>query len=397
MRFPGFDGEWESKNFNDVFTILPNNTLSRADLKSDGEVHDIHYGDVLIKYGSILDMKDEEVPYIVNGKEGKESSQLQNRDIVIADTAEDETAGKAIEIYNAQGKQIEAGLHTIPCRPISKYASMYLGYYMNSEFYHRQLLPLLQGVKVLSVSKGNISKTVITAPKSLTEQKKISSLLYLISLKIEKQRQLIDTLKIYKRGLQNRFFLKRSQLSKLHEIKPLGTIVQINPKTGLLPEEFIYIDLECVENGIVHNKNLISRNAAPSRAQRLLKEGDIIYQMVRPYQKNNYYFQKSFEYPAVASTGYAQIRCSVMDAQFIYEQLSSDYFAREAMLRSTGTGYPAINANDLANIPVWVPPLEMQKKVGTVLSHVGARIEVNQEILSALGRMKSSLLQQLFI
>ena len=173
LRFPGFDEPWESKTFDQAFTILPNNTLSRADLRSDGIVYDIHYGDVLIKFGSILDMGNEDVPYIANGKEGKTSAQLQDGDIVIADTAEDETAGKAVEIYNAQRKRIEAGLHTIPCRPINAYAPMYLGYYMNSAFYHSQLLSLLQGVKVLSISKANISKTVITSPQSKMEQEKI--------------------------------------------------------------------------------------------------------------------------------------------------------------------------------------------------------------------------------
>ena len=238
---------------------------------------------------------------------------------------------------------------------------------------------------------------------SLQEQRKISTFIGTLEERIRKQRQLVDSLKKYKRGLQNRFFFKRSQQSKKsseissHEVKPLGSIVQINPKTGLLPEAFIYIDLECVEAGVLHSRKLISRNSAPSRAQRVLREGDLIYQMVRPYQKNNYYFQKAFEYPTVASTGYAQIRCSEANTQFIYEQLSSDYFAREAMLRSTGTGYPAINADDLAEIPIWVPPFERQQKVGAVLSFIGAKIEANQRMLSALCRVKSSLLQQLFI
>ena len=182
-----------------------------------------------------------------------------------------------------------------------------------------------------------------------------------------------------------------------HDVEPLGSVVHINPKTGSLPEAFIYIDLECVESGVLNSKKLISRNSAPSRAQRLLEEGDLLYQMVRPYQKNNYYFQKGFEYPTVASTGYAQIRCSEMNTQFIYEQLSSDYFAREAMLRSTGTGYPAINADDLAEIPIWVPPLNQQEKIGAALSSLGEKIEVHQKLLSALCSVKFSLLQQLFI
>ena len=252
------------------------------------------------------------------------------------------------------------------------------------------------------VTPDDIMDYVITVP-SLLEQERVASFLETIDAKIQAQHDLIELLKKYKRGLQNRFFFKHSQLSPKaseidsHDVKPLGSVVHINPKTGSLPEAFIYIDLECVESGVLNSKKLISRNSAPSRAQRLLAEGDLLYQMVRPYQKNNYYFQKAFEYPTVASTGYAQIRCSKMDTQFIYEQLSSDYFAREAMLRSTGTGYPAINADDLAEIPIWVPPLNQQEKIGAALSFLGAKIEVHQKLLSALCSVKSSLLQQLFI
>ena len=238
---------------------------------------------------------------------------------------------------------------------------------------------------------------------STDEQDKIASFLSFLTQRIDAQQKYVATLKKYKRGLQTRFFFKRSHLSPKaseidsHDVEPLGSVVHINPKTGSLPEAFIYIDLECVESGVLNSKKLISRNSAPSRAQRLLEEGDLLYQMVRPYQKNNYYFQKGFEYPTVASTGYAQIRCSEMDTQFIYEQLSSDYFAREAMLRSTGTGYPAINADDLAEIPIWVPPLNQQEKIGAALSFLGEKIEVHQKLLSALCSVKSSLLQQLFI
>ena len=238
---------------------------------------------------------------------------------------------------------------------------------------------------------------------STDEQDKIASFLSFLTQRIDAQQKYVATLKKYKRGLQNRFFFKHSELSPKasefdsRDVKPLGSVVHINPKTGALPEAFIYIDLECVESGVLNSKKLLSRNSAPSRAQRLLEEGDLLYQMVRPYQKNNYYFQKNFEYPTVASTGYAQIRCSEVDTQFIYEQLSLDYFAREAMLRSTGTGYPAINADDLAEIPIWIPPLDQQEKIGAALSFLGAKIEVHQKLLSALCTVKSSLLQQLFI
>lgn len=275
--------------------------------------------------------------------------------------------------------------------------------YLNSSARARKKLSVLAvGTSQVVLSFEALKSAKFDLPCK-EEQDKIASLLECLNERIDLQRSFVDALKKYKRGLQNRFFFKHSQLSPKdseidsRDVKPLGSVVHINPKTGSLPEAFIYIDLECVESGILNRKKLISRNSAPSRAQRLLEEGDLLYQMVRPYQKNNYYFKKGFEYPTVASTGYAQIRCSEMDTQFIYEQLSSDYFAHEAMLRSTGTGYPAINADDLAEIPIWVPPLDQQEKIGAALSFLGEKIEAHQKLLSALCCVKSSLLQQLFI
>ena len=200
--------------------------------------------------------------------------------------------------------------------------------YLNSSARARKKLSVLAvGTSQVVLSFEALKSAKFDLPCK-EEQDKIASLLECLNERVELQRSFVDALKKYKRGLQNRFFFKRSHLSSKpseidsHDVKPLGSVVHINPKTGALPEAFIYIDLECVESGVLNSKKLLSRNSAPSRAQRLLEEGDLLYQMVRPYQKNNYYFQKNFEYPTVASTGYAQIRCSEVDTQFIYEQLS---------------------------------------------------------------------------
>jgi len=293
------------------------------------------------------------------------------------------------------------------CFALKKHDSDFIKAYFDSLKWYREIYKIsAEGARnhgLLNVPTDAFFETKHYLPQNLNEQRKIADFMIALEHRIDAQQSLVDNLKKYKRGLQNRFFFKRSHLSSKpseidsHDVKPLGSVVHINPKTGALPEAFIYIDLECVESGVLNSKKLLSRNSAPSRAQRLLEEGDLLYQMVRPYQKNNYYFQKNFEYPTVGSTGYAQIRCSEVDTQFIYEQLSSDYFAREAMLRSTGTGYPAINADDLAEIPIWIPPLDQQEKIGAALSFLGAKIEVHQKLLSALCSVKSSLMQQLFI
>ena len=172
-----FDFSWEQRKFGEVFDCtVPNNTLSRAELSYDeGTVLNVHYGDVLIKYGSVLDVQKDDIPRIPHRcREDFNGALLQDGDIIIADTAEDETTGKACEISNLQGSVIVSGLHTMVCRPRNRMALGYLGYYLNSNAYHHQLLPLMQGIKVLSLSRSNIQKTSVSYPTAVKEQQHIA-------------------------------------------------------------------------------------------------------------------------------------------------------------------------------------------------------------------------------
>ena len=180
IRFKGFTDLWEQRKLDEAFDFtVPNNTLSRAELNQEsGSVRNVHYGDVLIKYGSVLDAQNDELPFITGrSKDDFKGALLQNGDIIIADTAEDETTGKVCEIVNIQDKDVVAGLHTMVCRPKNKTAEGYFGYYMNSSSYHHQLLPLMQGIKVLSLSKTNVQKTTVKYPKDKAEQQKIADCL----------------------------------------------------------------------------------------------------------------------------------------------------------------------------------------------------------------------------
>ena len=177
LRFKGFHDDWEQRKFNVSFDFLQNNALSRAELSNDGEVMNVHYGDILVKYGEVLDIAQEELTYLQDSSIMKkyQTSLLRNGDVIIADAAEDETVGKCSEIAGLSIETVLSGLHTIPCRPAIKFAEGYLGYYMNSDAYHDQLLPLIQGTKISSISKSAIQDTEIVYPKSEKEQTAIST------------------------------------------------------------------------------------------------------------------------------------------------------------------------------------------------------------------------------
>ena len=169
---------WEQRKLGEILISLQNNTLSRADLSNEtGVAKNVHYGDVLIKFGEILDVSKEQLQMILDESvlTKYKSSFLQNGDVIVADTAEDSTVGKCSEIAGLNDEVVLSGLHTIPYRPVKKFATGYLGYYLNSNMYHNQLIPLMQGIKVTSISKSAMQDTNIVYPKLIEEQTMIGS------------------------------------------------------------------------------------------------------------------------------------------------------------------------------------------------------------------------------
>ena len=196
--------------FGDMMTILQNNTFSRDNLSVGGNgVRNIHYGDVLIKYGAVLDLHSENVP-VINAEQDISKfsalSYLRNGDVVFADTAEDYTVGKSTEIIGAENIAALSGLHTIPCRPQGSFAPMYLGYYFNSDYFKKQLYPMIQGTKVSSISKSEIIKTKIIVP-CLQEQARISSIMSALDDRIDAAKHTTKDLIDLRSGLLQQLFI----------------------------------------------------------------------------------------------------------------------------------------------------------------------------------------------
>ena len=194
----------------DAFELLQNNTFSRDDLTTNpSSVQNIHYGDVLVKYGAVANISEYTPPYIkptINLQKFVATSYLRDGDIVFADTAEDYSVGKATEIAGANGLAVLSGLHTIPCRPLMKFHPMYLAYYFNSSLFRRQIYPLVQGTKVSSISKGELVKTSVYAPTE-REQRRIASMLYLLDLRITFEEKTVNALTNTRTALLQQLFI----------------------------------------------------------------------------------------------------------------------------------------------------------------------------------------------
>jgi type I restriction enzyme S subunit len=192
---------------------------------------------------------------------------------------------------------------------------------------------------------------------------------------------------------------KQSELGlipKEWDVKPLGDsdVAIINPPSDALCDSFVYIDLENVKEGKLLKENYIQRIGAPSRAQRTVKDYDILFQLVRPYQKNNLLFLHSTNRQYVASTGYAVIR-TIANARYVYQLLHTEVFVNKVLSLCTGTGYPAITPLKLGGILIPVPDHDEQSLIADRLAAVDARIESEENAIAKYRKIKAGLMHRL--
>ena len=178
------------------------------------------------------------------------------------------------------------------------------------------------------------------------------------------------------------------------EQRKLFEVADFNPKSEL-PETFEYVDLESVVGTEMVSHRTETRETAPSRAQRLARTGDVFFQTVRPYQRNNYLFAKP-DNDYVFSTGYAQMRPKI-DADFLMCFLQTDSFVKTVLENCTGTSYPAINSNDLSNLEIVLPDSEdEQRRIGGFVTKLDNLITLHQHKCDQVRLLKKAMLQKMF-
>ncbi|ENM4043589.1 restriction endonuclease subunit S [Campylobacter upsaliensis] len=292
--------------------------------------------------------------------------------------------------------------------------SMYLNYLLSSLNYKRYFMSVCSGFTRINLRQEHFLDIPLILPP-LQEQKEIAEFLdkkcekiqnyidkkqKLITLLQEKKQALIN--EVVTKGLNPNIEFKNSGIAYLGliphhwEVKKLKHICKINPQTNeTLPNNFVYIDLESVAKGQLLKEQTINKEQAPSRAQRILQKQDILFQLVRPYQRNNYIFNKNGDY--VASTGYAQIRTKEC-VNFVYYALLENSFVERVILKSTGSNYPAITSNDFADLKIPLPPLQEQEEIVEFLdskvAQIDSVIEKTKKQIKLIKEYKNTLINE---
>lgn len=412
IRFKGYEDDWEQRKLGNVLLSLQNNTLSRANLSDEsGIAKNVHYGDVLIKFGEVLDVRKEKLPMITdeNVLSKYKASFLQNGDVIVADTAEDSTVGKCSEIAGLNDEVVLSGLHTIPYRPIEKFASGYLGYYLNSGAYHNQLIPLMQGIKVTSISKSAMQNTDIDYPKSQEEQGKIGayfkSLDEMITLH---QRKCEETKSLKKYMLQKMFPENGKCVPKIRfsgfsddweqrKVSEIGNIVTgSTPKTSISDNyggEFLFVSpADIQENRYVDETITTLTKKGFDQGRKIREKASLFVSIGSTIGK---VAQTSQE-----STTNQQINAvepyDNFDDDFIFTSLENISGSIKAI--ASNQAVPIVNKTTFGETEIKVPSeLAEQQKIGAYFRNLDHLITLHQHKCDELQKLKKFMLQNMFV
>lgn len=187
-----------------------------------------------------------------------------------------------------------------------------------------------------------------------------------------------------------------------YKTRPLKRVSTINDDA--LPEitdpDYLlrYVDISNVDElGDIHAIVEYRFEDAPSRARRIVREGDVIISTVRTYLQAIAPIISPPE-NLIVSTGFAVIRPkpSYLKPAFCKYALRESYFLHEVMARSVGVSYPAINASELGIIPIPIPPLPEQQAIADFLDRETVKIDhliaKKQRLLELLAEKRQTLI-----
>lgn len=240
------------------------------------------------------------------------------------------------------------------------------------------------GIGIQHISKEYLSGIKIPIPPIDRQQEIVKYLDFIYEKCIKTSNEKILELKQL-----NEFCLSTQKVFGENSVKMLGEVCDINPetmKTGKYTS-INYIDISSVKEGILSEVKTLTSDF-PSRAKRVIKQGDILYSSVRPNLKGYVFITDVIE-NGVASTGFAQIRVKDKNAilpKFMYYMLTLESILEVLVGKAKGAQYPAVSFTDFETLKIPIPPLERQKEIvdycefnDTLIQQLEKEIEQNKK------------------
>ena len=402
---------WKSYKLKEFLSFYSTNSLSRSNLNyENGNIKNIHYGDIHTKFPSIINCETEEIPYInldIDSSRIKEDSFCKDSDLIIADASENyDDIGKAIELINVGNQKIVAGLHTILARDTADITvSGFKGYLFQTDNLKKQIKIITNGISVLGISKNNLKNLYVNIP-SKEEQEKIVRFLFLIDRKID---LLEKTLGLYEKN--KKYFIENIFSQKLRfegfpkewdfmYLKDIGTFFRGHSynSNNVVEDGLLVLRSNNIQNGkLIFDKDRLQFVNKPCNDELKLIRNDIVICMsngTKSLVGKTAQYDGSYPNELTVGAFCSIFRSNAPLAKYIFQ---TEYFKKYLYILLAGTNINNIKNSDLEKFIIKLPGYEEQEKITKFLNNFNKKIELIKLKKEKYENYKKSLLQNMFV
>jgi type I restriction enzyme S subunit len=348
----------EYKKLGEVGTFTRGNGLQKKDFMESG-VGCIHYGQVYTHYGLYA----YETKSFVSKEFAKKLRKARTGDLVIATTSEnDEDVCKAVAWLGKDEIAVsgDAFIYSHSLEP------KFVSYFFQSQHFQTQKMPYITGAKVRRVNGDALEKIVIPVPPIKIQEEVVRILDAFSALEAELEAELEERRKQYQ-------YYRDALLTSDSKSINIGTICMRVDKIKWkekIDQDYSYIDLSSVsrDNSSISETQVINYKNAPSRAQQIIEEGDIIFGTTRPTLMRVAYIPNEYD-GQICSTGFCVLRANreQLLPRYLYFHLTTKKFKSFVEKNQEGAGYPAISDSKVKSFEIPLPSLEEQLRIVSIL------------------------------
>ncbi|WP_294013116.1 restriction endonuclease subunit S [uncultured Treponema sp.] len=390
LRFPEFRGEWVEKKLGEIFK---KNTEKNTELKITNVICNSAKNG-LIPQREYFD-KD-----IANSENINGYYIIQKYDFVYNPRKSTEAPYGPVSVYKYPDKGIVSPLY-LCFRATEKINSDFYEFYFKSSSWHRYIY--LSGDNGARHDRVSMRDDVFFAMPvnipSLPEQKKIAAFFTLLDRRIQKQRQLVERLKTYKRGVSEAIFERKFGFPNKTNWKKIKieNLFSERCERAIGNEELLAVTI----NGGIQKRNEIQLKDNSSEDKSNYKRvhiGDIAYNTMRMWQGAS----GVSCYAGIVSPAYTVIVLKDKENQCI--DFWGHYFKHTNLIRtfqkfSQGLTSDTWNLKyaQLSQINLYVPEYKEQCAIANFLHKFDSKISIEEKKLSQLSMLKNELLHRMFI
>lgn len=243
------------------------------------------------------------------------------------------------------------------------------------------------------INKNEISEIVIKYSENNLEQEKIANFLSLLDKKIELQKQKIEALKIYKRGIIQRIYNSSwNNKIKMEEILIQKSIRNTNDEIhnvySVSNKDGFILQTEQFKDRIVASED--------TRNYKVVAKNDFAYNPARINVGSIARMKQDIK--GIISPMYICFKCNEkILPEYLEYFFESSKFTYEMSKRLEGSVRMCLSYESMLNIPIESPNKNEQEKISTFLNSLSNKIKLEEKKFMELNKLKKGLLQKMFI